>query len=55
MEEHSDTPLLLTRLIEPIRPYPTPLTVAVIIEPAAEPTLGETFSSVGVRLIPAAS
>lgn len=48
-------PLASTRLIAPESDEPNPLTVAVMIEPAGEPVLGETDTRLGVRVIPVAS
>jgi hypothetical protein len=55
IDEQSASPLASTRLITPGRAVPTPLTVAVIIEPAGEPELGEIDTRLGVRVIPVAS
>jgi hypothetical protein len=37
------------------RAVPTPLTVAIIIEPVGEPELGEIDTRLGVRVIPVTS
>ena len=55
IDEQMATPLASTRFITPESAKPTPLTVAVIIEPAGEPELGETDTRLGVRVIPVAS